>query len=341
MQQNRIIYFDICKGILIIMLIFCHINSMAKQILPEFAMEKLEIMDVTKFLYAPFFMQTFFFLTGFCSNFNKPFKQFFSSNFKSLLIPLFTFATLDQLFNSLVFNNNFLFVEVLGKEFFYLFELFWFLPALFLAKLIMYAIQRITNNQIYQTIYVCILFIFASFFIKYHYHSFNYFHWHNALSMLPFLFIGYIFKKNNLFNKINIWFSISISASYLLIVFFLYFSDRLIPYYTHFHHYTFKFIPLYLWLAFSGSFLIISLSKIMPSYKWLIFLGKNTIIVYGLHFMILSTVILLLSNFIIPSTFLQAFIFYIFTGLMTLSIVYYLCHFFQKKPISYLIGRFI
>lgn len=338
-NSTRLDYIDTCKGILIVMLIFCHINSMAREVLPDCSMEKLSMLDVTKYLYAPYFMQTFFFITGFCSNFNKPMKSFLISNVKRLIIPLIVFATIDQLFNSIVFKVNFFFVEVLGKEFFYLIELFWFLPALFLAKFLMFFIRKITLI-IYQAGIVCMIFMFATFFIKYHFHAFNFLHWHNALSMLPFLYVGYIFKEYNLFNRIGKLSIIIISLSYFVIVGFLYYSNRLVPYYTHFHHYTWSYAPLYLWLAFSGSIMIIFISKLLPSTKLITYLGKNTIVVYGMHFTILSSVIILLRTIFFPVTLNQAVLFYISTAFVTTLVAYLLCHLFQKSPFRYLIGHF-
>lgn len=340
--NTRLAYIDTCKGILIIMLICCHINSMAKGLLPEISMMELEKIDITKYLYVPYFMQTFFFITGYCSNFNKyngKIKSFLFTNFNTLIIPLICFASIDQLFNSIVFHTNFFFVEVLGKEFFYLFELFWFLPALFMAKFIMLIINNVSTKLIIQISIVCILFLFATFFIQFKYHSFNYMHWHNSLSMLPFLYLGYVFKRYGLFNRSSrVWFIISIS--YFLIIAFLYYSGRLIPYYTHFSHYTYKYVPLYLWLAFSGSIMIITISKALPTIKWLSYIGKNSIVVYGMHFTILSIVIIFLKYIFIPKTLSSAISFYIITGGVSLVLAYCLCHLFQKKPLSYLIGRF-
>lgn len=339
-QSKRLEYIDTCKGLLIVMLIFCHINSMAREILPANSMAKMYMLGDSKYLYVPYFMQTFFFITGFCSNYSIPIKSFLINNAKALIIPLLVFATIDQLFNSIVFNKNFLYVEVLGKEFFYLMELFWFLPALFLAKVLMLCILKITNKTPYQIGIVCAIFMFATYFIKYRFHAFNYFHWHNSLSMLPFLYIGYLFKRYDLFNKIKKLYIIGVSVSYFAIIFLLYITNRLIPYYTHFHHYTYVYVLVYLWLAFSGSIMILNLSKMIPNTKFITYLGKNTIVVYGMHFTILSIVIILLKKILVPLTFSQALFFYITTAIITILGVYLLCHVFQRKPFAYLIGRF-
>lgn len=322
------------------MLIFCHINSIAREILPQLSMAKLDMLDVTKYLYAPYFMQTFFFITGFCSNFTKPLKSFLISNTKALIIPLIVFATIDQLFNSIVFHKNFLFVEVLGKEFFYLIELFWFLPALFMDKFLIYCILKTTQEISLQVGIVCMIFLFATLFIQYRFHAYNYFHWHNALSMLPFIYVGYIFRMHNLFNRIGSRLQNCISISYIVIVAVLLITNRLVPYYTHFHHYTYVYVPVYLWLAFSGSIGIINISKLITSIQWISYLGKNTIVVYGMHFTTLSIVILLLKLLFVPITFNQALLFYVITGIITTLGVYLLCHIFQRRPLSYLIGRF-
>lgn len=70
------------------------------------------------------------------------------------------------------------------------------------------------------------------------------------------------------------------------------------------------------------------------------FLGKNTIVVYGIHFSVLNIVILLLSCLFIPSSHIEGLVFYLITGGVTLFISYFFCLLFQKKPFTYLIGKF-
>lgn len=332
---------DTCKGLLIIMLVFHHINSMAILLLTENSMKFLETVDVVNVLFVPYFMQTFFFITGYCTSFDKTFRTFFVKNFKSLIIPLVAFSTFNQLFDWIIFKQDFIYIEVLGNKFFYIVELFWFLPALFFAKLLMFMVGKLTDKSLYQAIFVASLFLFATAFIKYRFHSFNYFHWHNALSMLPFLWCGVMFRKYCLFFKLKRWRLLSISISYIVIVTYLYFSNRLIPYYTHFPHYTYKYVPLYLWLAFSGTIMVLQLSKAITPNKYLTYLGQNTIIVYGMHFTILTIVIIMLKVVGLSIySFYSAIIFYVTTGIVTLFIVFNLCRLFQYRPLNYLIGRF-
>ena len=92
MQKTRLHYVDIAKGLLILMVIIHHI--------PQYYLTNghnnyLKYMDDNSFIYSSFFMASFFILSGYVSNFSKPFIAFSIKNFKSLMVPSFAFTMIS------------------------------------------------------------------------------------------------------------------------------------------------------------------------------------------------------------------------------------------------------
>lgn len=75
-STNRIPFIDIAKGIMIILLIFHHLPQVSKTLL-GLENETLESLDGLKYIYCTFFMQAFFVITGYCSNFDKKIQEVF------------------------------------------------------------------------------------------------------------------------------------------------------------------------------------------------------------------------------------------------------------------------
>lgn len=334
-NKGRLPFIDVTKGILVVFLVFHHVVNIAKGMMPVENMQYLTKADV---LYAPYFMQAFFFIIGYCSSFQKKFSSFLLNNIKILLIPLLSFSIINQLIAWGIFGENFFWVSVLGKEFFFLAELYWFFSALFIAKMIMYGILKICNSIIIQCLLVFIVFIFAVSFNGKHFHAYNWFHWHNGFVDLLFLYIGFVFRKYNILCKycLNQY---SFCAYLLGVVCFIIWNKD-VPYYTHFPHFYLKSALPFIYFSITGTLMIMSVGRIIGTNSKLNYLGRKSIVVYGMHFSILSIVIYLLSSFFIPSNNFEGLLFYVLVGGMTLLLSYYACSFFALKPFRYLIGKF-
>lgn len=87
-KKERVLWADICKGILITLLMFSHLAWVSTS---QYGVQNLVIGNLGRIcsVWNCFFMSCFFMVSGMFSNFNKPFKVFIWSNFKSLIIPAF------------------------------------------------------------------------------------------------------------------------------------------------------------------------------------------------------------------------------------------------------------
>lgn len=73
-MKQRIEYIDIAKALLIIFLVWSHYRMISR--FQEVDDSMLKWMGSIVKIFATFFMQTFFLLTGFCSSFNGEFKEY-------------------------------------------------------------------------------------------------------------------------------------------------------------------------------------------------------------------------------------------------------------------------
>ena len=192
MQRQRIGYIDAAKGILILFLLFGHLRVIGK-------MEGLDdpVLGVVGSgigLYRPFFMQTFFLITGFCSTFLIGVGPFLVKNLKTLMLPavlidLLCFGIMavtgnaDQSFGAHL--AGFATWLSMGEP--------WFIFALLWAKLMLWCITRIPRT--YQMLIVAFLFLLGL--------TLNHFDWvenfmrhRHALLALPLLYGGFLLKGN-------------------------------------------------------------------------------------------------------------------------------------------------
>ena len=139
-MKQRIEYFDTTKGILMFFLIWGHMIIFAKTLGIE--SDFTQTIQNTVPFYRAFFMQTFFFITGFCTSWNKPFKPFLIGNFKTIILPAFIFLPLAFLTNVIIGKECSL-DAIVALVIKYLTDgIPWFLSALFFAKMIYWTMKK-------------------------------------------------------------------------------------------------------------------------------------------------------------------------------------------------------
>lgn len=88
MKIERYSFIDVAKGLLISLVIFFHTSPLAE----ANGVENEIFINLKRlnFLFSPFFMGAFFFITGFCSNFEKKFAHYLLKDIKTLILPSLT-----------------------------------------------------------------------------------------------------------------------------------------------------------------------------------------------------------------------------------------------------------
>lgn len=190
MQQQRIGYIDTAKGLLILFLLFGHCRILASwQGLDD---PVLHLMGKGIGLYRPFFMQTFFLITGFCSTFSIGFLPFLLKNLKTLLLPA---VLLDLLCYGIMaatgsVEESFA-AHLAGFASWLKTGGPWFIFALFWAKLLLWGISRMKRP--WQILLVVVLYLLG--LALNHFEGFDNFLWHrHALLAVPFLYGGFLLK---------------------------------------------------------------------------------------------------------------------------------------------------
>lgn len=74
--KERLHWVDVAKGLLIILLLVHHFSSATRR--TGISSDQFWFVTCWQIIYTCFFMQAFFFLSGYCSNFSHPVKLFFT-----------------------------------------------------------------------------------------------------------------------------------------------------------------------------------------------------------------------------------------------------------------------
>ena len=198
-MKERLHYVDVCKGILILLVIWQHI--------PLFAQKSGIDSDILgywgwnlSFWFVCFYMQAFFFLNGYTSDFKKDFKPFLWNSFKALIIPYIAFSLIGKAFNVMLWGESDLFVKSAGagdQVWFFMEESYWFLSALFMARILYWFLTRYIKNDYWRGA-AALAVMLVGFFLNYIYadvssdpaHYNNHLHYRNALCMMFFIWGG-------------------------------------------------------------------------------------------------------------------------------------------------------
>ena len=140
MQKTRLNYIDVAKGILILMVVYGHVYWVLSKIL---LIKNVALEDYGNIqnIWIAFYMPAFFMLTGYVSSFKKPFLPFLRKQLKTLILPAISLFVLSQILTFLFYDRNFslgIIGAIKGQG-------FWFLYALFVAKILYYFIDKITH----------------------------------------------------------------------------------------------------------------------------------------------------------------------------------------------------
>ena len=341
MNNERLHYIDVFKGLLIVLVIIHHVPYVLGNAIPEAHI--IGIRWIQNYIIG-FSMPAFFVATGRCANFQLPYLQYLWRNVKTILIPCFCLYYFNHWLTCI---NAICFFDakwVTWSHFFspgirtFLHEggFYWFLIALFLSKIIYYHIFVICNHFRYRLI-TSLLFSIIGVVSAESWPELNYFFWQHALALVVFLPIGESMRRHS--DLITKWGGYFLTA-YLLVVALFTLLQHHIPSVTRtvdvitFTH------PLYIFLSLIGSLGLWYLSELINHNILLEYWGKNTIVIYAFNY-IISTIVanalLLFTHPISPLSVFLLFIAIILTDLIFLSFLSWL---FNRKLLRLTLGRY-
>ena len=327
-NNSRLHYIDVCKGILIIIVVLHHVFGLMRQY--EYLPKETDYLEK---LYVPFFMAAFFVVTGFCSNYNKDFKSFLMQNVKTLLVPSVIFYFIIHGIELTVTQRISLLEVIKCCGRFVLYGGAWFLTSLFSCKVIAWWILNKQNSKICITITILFLMLISSLFSMYNFYE-PWFLYH-SFGLVIFIMIGTYMRNIEIGKYIFI-------ASLII---YTYYAYVLIHYDLHLPRITSKLsiypyeIPLFVMGAMSGTLVIWYISKIIDRNNVLEYLGRNSLVIYLTHWIIIKVLILMWKHM---CSRIEVIPLIMFVSLFVLALVFSLglVRVFQYRKFSWMIGKF-
>lgn len=285
MTKDRLSYIDVSKGILMLFVIYGHIDGHATE--QGFSNPAINDIHLLVNIFVSFYMPCFFLITGYCSNFKKPFLPFLISKSKSILIPVIFFTFIFSrawklqseelhtfIFKMLLYGGN-----------------YWFLSSLFLALILFWLIRNYCNEKF--TYVLCSLSFILGFILSPMSHEYEFWWFVHSLCLMPYICIGQYLRKKGILK----WGNMGVYR--LLLLFVTFFSvTTIMARYDVIHKDCFFDVPgvtqsfinfnssfffFFIVLSIVGSLFIIEFSKRIETNTFLEFLGKNSLVIYCIH----------------------------------------------------------
>lgn len=353
-MKERIHWIDVTKGILIILMVLGHIQVVSG----DHGIDNSDLIRCIFFsgLWGCFFMQAFFVLTGYTTNFEKDFKSYFISNVRTLVVPWISFSIITRVLGHLLFNQPF-YDEIGGVRYFFLIEDYWFIHALFFGKIAYYFIRKWVKLDVVRFSLLLVMTIVGFYSISYFYsigvdkpyHAYNYLHFKDFLCMTIFLWVGDYLKRKNLLEKL-------LKGKYYAFILFLFLLGNAFKFFSktkgfevpaltpvilsHGGNITSIIqVPAFLLYAITGSLSCFGIARLINKSSILEYFGKNSLVVYCIHFLFLDIYITLISSFLLPLGIINAILFTFIALIMTLISCIPFIKLLQYKPFSFIIGK--
>lgn len=279
-RNNRIEWVDAGKGAGILMVMFGH-NWLD---------------TVFCYYFYTFHMPLFFILGGYTFSAKREPKSFIWQKFKVLIIPYIIFAICNLAYYGLMSATHGGGYNIAEETVAFLLQqrhtYLWFLPVLFLSEIVVYLLYKLhllTNIKIGGAILATLILLH---YISVHY-GFTDLIWN--IDLVPvaaaFIIMGYIYKNHVNLGKIE-------SNKYFIFIAFLISLMVATANFLYFGHVDmfsnkYGYYPLYIIGAVMCTYFLVLLLKAIRIPQWLISIGIASILLYGLHRIIIDMVFVL------------------------------------------------
>lgn len=333
-QSGRVGYFDIAKGGFMILLLFHHLSD-ASGIYGCSSEYIFKLTTSWQSLYTAFFMQAFFFVSGYCSGFKSPLATFIEKNAKSLLVPVLTFEILTCCFYSCTLCTWEYIENMFDWKHWVISPPYWFLFALFFAKIAVWLMSRL-RCTVYMNMLVAIIIMCLGIYLK-DCGLPNIFSLFHASTAVFFVYLGYYMRSHDkLYNK---------ALTYLPWIYpVLLIGTKLCSHdivsvtaglWIHVSE-----IPLFIITSIAGTTFALSLCKLIGKNSVIEYIGRNSLIYYCSHYCFLGFAVYLITQKVCPSTLLSWVITIVLVVMLTLAYCTILVKLFNTKYTRVLIGKF-
>lgn len=284
-------WIDSLKGMVIVLVVIGHLSTIPSGLI---------FSKLNQYIYS-FHMPLFFFISGYLFNFEKYAnveKTYLMKRSFSLIIPYFFFSIIAYIFYIIMdwlYQPQTQNIELFGKGvFFNLYAVIcsangylidtplWFLPCLFITEILFFmSIKHFKQN--YKLLALIIIFSLTGFL--YNIYIPLRMPWGIDISLTGTVFYsaGYFFRRKyeDIFFKKSYVFILFLLLTHITLSFI---NPKVDMYKLIYNNYFFFYLS-----AFSGIFFYIYIFKMIKPLKALQFYGKNSLIILGLHYLIIST----------------------------------------------------
>ena len=277
---KRLHYIDIAKGLLILMVVWGHYELICR-LCYGISDPTINKLDSVENLWVAFFMPAFFFITGFCTNFSKPFRQFMMAGIKTLLIPAVIINYGANIIEYVAWGwGPPAIAKTIVKSFILTCAGEWFIPSLFISRIIVYGLVKLKTRLI-QVLLAFLMLILGVYLYNSCENIPDIWYFKHALMVVPFM-IGGLYMKQIIINgdkylKIN-------SLLYAILITVILLSGTGVPYVTNRVDVELWQIPELILLALTGTLMILFISDKIKANKILEYLGRNSLVIYLSHF---------------------------------------------------------
>lgn len=331
-MKRRLLWVDVAKGILIAEVVLWH---QANQFLRfEPSPGTMQACRALQTILMPFFMQAFFFLTGFCTDFRKPPARFVADKARTLLFPAAVFAVVRSAIHAELDAGRI--VDILqlnvGPG--------WFLRSLFLSLLAVRALVALPSARLFALAcaalplfgLVCGIRLPAEW---------NVLHWEQALAMSAFVLAGLAARRTGFAENparfLRLW---PAALGWLLATGWMLSAGVKAPWFGKFFRLLPTQIPAVLAMAAGGTVAVTALSILLvgsfsASIRPLAALGRASLVVYLVHNEFILLFLNLSSDPVVAPPFRWSAVF--LSTLLCSLLVTRLC---ETKWTRWVLGRF-
>ena len=329
-KGKRLHYMDIAKGILILLLIEHHRGHIQSYNGIDTSMFDMHLGN-WQLMFICFFMQAFFFISGYCSNFKKPAKNFVWTQVKGILIPTIFFQIGWCIFFSLNFATYTWKQDILNIPN----TTYWFLIALFFSKIIVYTLNSLEWSD--KKVLIVTFGITTIGLLNSNYNIIgNYLAFNQILMACFYVALGhYMNKEQNIYNKC-LEYSITLFPWAVLILIMF---KRDIPYATGAVNCQLQYIPIFFLLTLSGTFALLYICRLIGHMHFLEYVGRNSLIVYGFHYCVAIYVSNIIWTAMVPQSLVQIGVYILILLLSVTLLCVLLIYICKYKPISWILGK--
>lgn len=333
-MNKRVRYFDIAKGILILLLLLHHYGS-ARTRLFFISNDYYDFFNQYQIIFTAFFMQAFFIISGICSNFEKPFKPFFINQIKQLIVPWVSFEIIVTCFYAIRtddFTSNFILSQIFNKTWTFL----WFLNALFFSKMVVWIINKRTKSS-WVLLLVTFVFLVVGIIINQNDWGRNILCIRESMGSCLFVAIGHVLKNRLPTYNLLLKYCIFI---YPLVIAFILILGKNVPVFTAGMHISLRALPVFLVTSLTGTFACLRICKLIDHNNFFEFWGQSSLIVYCIHFSGMIIFVEFYYRLLSPLSLYNVGLYYSLIFLSEIVYCWVMVNIFSSKYLKWTIGKF-